>query len=242
MPVQIIGSGVLNQGTKAIMYGKPEAMKSIASKRLLLNVGDGRPWLGLSVPRVGVKVLYVQLEIPDWELQQRMLLMANGTGGLLQAETFIWNVSDLVLDQPLGQRELEDEIAELGVHLVIIDPIYKVVAGDMSQAVYMKQLFDYLDRLVRKYRVSVLLIHHQRKGGAAGNRQHAEEDADEMIGSFEFRAWPDTIISVKRMTDGLSEWLRFRFEKKRHGRKKLADIKARIDEHLTLTPMTEVKE
>lgn len=239
VPVSIIGGGLLNAGTKAIMYGKPQAMKSIASKRLLLNVGDGQNWLGLGVPRHGVRVLYVQLEIPEFELQERIRLMANGKGGVLESETFVWNVADLVLDQASGQQELEAEIAATGAELVIIDPIYKIVAGDILQAVYMKQLFDYLDRLIRARGISVLLVHHQRKGSVG---QRGDGDAEEMLGTVLFNAWPDTIIHVKRVQDGIVDHLTFRFDKVRHARRKLKDVTARIDKGLTMTPTTGIKE
>lgn len=241
VPVSIIGGGLLNAGTKAIMYGKPQAMKSIASKRLLLNVGDGQNWLGLGVPRHGVRVLYVQLEIPEFELQERIRLMANGKGGVLESETFVWNVADLKLDQPKGQQELEAEIEATRAELVIVDPIYKVMAGDMSQAIYVNQLTDYFDKLIRARGISVLLIHHQRKGGINSNRRH-EDDAEEMIGSFEFGAWPDTVINVKRVQDGVVDHLTFRFEKARHARRSLRDVTARIDKGLTMTPTTGIKE
>jgi RecA-family ATPase len=77
--------------------------------------------------------------------------------------------------------------------LVVIDPIYKIVSGDLLSANHIQKLTDWLDILMETHGVSIVLVHHSRKGSG--------EDtwgSDNMLGSSIFNNWADSIIEIQR--------------------------------------------
>lgn len=223
-PKELIGEGVLNVGNKLVLYGKPKTLKSAALKRLMLNLADGTDWLGFHT--VKARTLYVQLELTEYEVQSRLRLMEPTKGA--EERCKIWTTGYLKLDTPGGMEELDKEIEESCPELVIIDPIYKVLSGDMLKAVTVMPLLDHLDLLLAKYPIGIVLAHHQRKGAMNDKRGAHDQGAEEMAGAFLFSAWPDTVIGVKRRDVELV----FTVDFARNARKDFAPVRTRIDSKL----------
>lgn len=233
-PVSIVGEGILNDGNKMIVYGKPKAMKSIGVKRLALNLLTGSSWLGHRVT-AGQRILYLQMEITKREMQKRLQEMAQtdcGTGDLL-----VWTqLSGVKLDTAEGLAEVVEEIAAVQPSLVIIDPVYKTLTGDMLNAQSMTPVFDNLDKLIAASKVSIVLIHHSRKGVANPKERHVDGDAEDMMGSILFSAWPDSVVRVKRDKQKLD----FRVEFAREAGGSIEDVSVGVSENLLLIPDEEV--
>lgn len=237
-PTPIIADGILNEGNKLIMYGKPKAMKSIGVKRLMLSLAEGQAWLGHQTPSSGVRVLYLQMEITKFETQYRLRGMVNGTGGVTLAEVRVWtNMAGIKIDTSAGYDELEQEIVDVAPQLVIIDPIYKVLSGDMLNAQHMAPLFDALDRLIVRHGIAVVLIHHARKGPSDPKERHVDAGAEDMMGSVLFSAWPDSVIRVKRNGGELV----FITEMARNSRSGIEDVTTRVGAGLKLEPASQVR-
>lgn len=223
-PKELIGEGILSVGHKMLLYGKPKTLKSGAVKRLMLSASTGADWLGFHTTKC--KVLYVQLELTDYEIQERLGLMKPTQTS--EGACFIWTTRYLKLDTLAGAAELDDEISCLKPELVIIDPIYKVLSGDMNRSVFVMPMLDNMDLLIEKHQVGVVMVHHQRKGALEGNRPGKDNGAEEMAGAFSFGAWPDTVIGVKRRQSELT----FTVDFARNARKDFDPIRSRIDPQL----------
>ena len=69
VPPQIIG-GVLHQGCKMVLGGTSKTNKSWCLLDLAMSVASGTEWLGKPCQRS--KALYINFELPDWALYQRI--------------------------------------------------------------------------------------------------------------------------------------------------------------------------
>ncbi len=63
-PEAFIGGGVLYARTKMIIYGRYKALKSMTLLGLARALAAGQPWMGFTTPARGLRVMYLQLEIP----------------------------------------------------------------------------------------------------------------------------------------------------------------------------------
>lgn len=159
------------------------------------------------------------------------------SGSCQLAEMLVWTqLAGVKLDTPEGYYELEAEIVETRPQLVIIDPVYKCLTGDMLNAQAMTPVFDSLDRLIAKHGVSIVLIHHSRKGVANPKERHLDGDAEDMMGSILFSAWPDTVMRVKRDKQELV----FRVEFAREADSNIEDVVVGVKQGLELQPEEEL--
>ena len=84
------------------------------------------------------------------------------------------------------------------LHLVLIlDCLYKLMSGHISDEYDAKQLIDNIDELIAKYHFSIIIIHHVHKTrfDAAGNI--LDLGPEESMGSSYWGNWVDTMVRVK---------------------------------------------
>jgi RecA-family ATPase len=219
----IISNGILYEGSKAIIYGKYKSLKSMLAIRLCLSVIHGDKWLGFDT--VATDVLYLQLEIVEPMLQERLKTMlvkttvGNGVGipnsnsngnAPKPKKLWLWTEKTIKIDTQEGFDRVSAEIGRFKPGLVVIDPIYKIVSGDLLSTNHIQKLTDWLDSLMDAHGISIVLVHHSRKGSG-------EETwgSDNMLGSSIFNNWADSIIEIQRQS--FSDVL-VKFENIRHSK------------------------
>jgi RecA-family ATPase len=217
----IIGDGILYEGSKAIIYGKYKSLKSMLAIRLCLSVIHGDKWLGFDT--TPTNVLYLQLEIVEPMLQERLKTMLvkttvgngvgipNGNGNKPPPKKlWLWTEKTIKIDTQEGFDRVSAEIGRFKPGLVVIDPIYKIVSGDLLSTNHIQKLTDWLDTLMDAHGISIVLVHHSRKGSG-------EETwgSDNMLGSSIFNNWADSIIEIQRQS--FSDVL-VKFENIRHSK------------------------
>ena len=240
-PKAIVGSGLLFAGTKMIMYGRYKAYKSMLGLDLAFSLTTGKSWIGFKTPPGGASVLYLQLEI-GYELFGSRLRKADAfrdiSKHLIQPLSF-WTQHWLKVDQPEGLKLVEHYVEELKPDVVIIDPLYKIVTGNLLTVLDMQKLVDALDILIGKFGVSVILISHTRKG----MMDMGEWGSDDLIGSFVFSAWADTIIKVERRG---GDRLGVKFDVVRHAEEELEEKEVMFNrdtlEFTVIEPVMSTKE
>ena len=207
-PEPLVSSGVLYRGGKIVIYGKYKSMKSMLAQRLAICLANGEPWIGFDTLPQGVPVLYLQLEIPAPLMQKRLLK----TGKVkLKQQLFLWNEHFLKIDNDVGLKRLAEQVKLLKPAVLIIDPVYKVVGGDLLSTQHIQQLVDYIDLLIADCNVAVVMVHHTRKG------IFEDWGSDDMLGSVIFSAWADSVIKIERK--GLN--ITVKFEVMRHAEDEL---------------------
>ena len=194
--VPIISDGLMYTGTRVIIYGKYKSLKSMLAMRFCVDVCRGREWLGFKTEKSSV--IYLQLEIPNQMLQKRMVKMISAKED--HEKFYIWTEPTIKIDTDEGYKRIEDVIKKTHPKVLVIDPIYKILSGDMLETRHVQNLVDWIDRLITEYNMSIVLVHHTRKG-LFNQQTNSFHDSDDMLGSVIFSAWADSIIKVERRQD-----------------------------------------
>ena len=215
-PKSLVGSGILYEQTKMIVYGRYKAFKSMLGLDMAFCLASGKDWLGFDTPNQGTSVFYLQLEISyqlfrsrldqSWSHRQRY-------DPLLRPLT-LWTQHWLKLDTTQGFNLLDYYLGKHQPDLLIVDPLYKVISGNLLNAIDVQHVIDALDKLIGKHNLSVVLISHTRKG----MMDMGEWGSDDLIGSIFFSAWADTILKVERRG---GERLTIKFDVVRHAEKEI---------------------
>ena len=206
---EIIGSGVLPVKGKLVLAGEEGSFKTMFSLNAIFLISSGLSLLGLrTVPtRVGM----LQVELSQASFQKRVRKFIENHKSLSSQNPHFATEADIKLDKPTGIAKLAAEVQKLGIQLLIIDPLYKVFTGDVSNWGDMARLLDNLDKLCWRYNCAVWLVHHKRKLRIVDNAP-ADYGTDELVGSSALKDWADSIIrfTVKGQDDILVEFLKTR--------------------------------
>lgn len=191
---QLIGNGLLIEGTKMIIFGGPKTFKSILCQQLAFSFIYGIPWLGFSI--IPSSVLLIQAEIARQPFHQRIMKMEGNLAGMTATKSM--NVSTTFttkLDRSDGYHELNAAVAKCNPEVVILDPLYRLIAERDDQA--LTKFFDHMDWSITKYGYTLIVIHHERKQfrGTDGNLVGA--GAQDMRDSRLVEAWFDSIVHVQ---------------------------------------------
>ena len=191
LPAEII-AGVLHQGLKAVLGSSSKARKTWILLDLALSVAAGTKWWGCDTIRG--KVLYVNFEIPKAFLRQRIQKLRE-TKNLADIQNFdVWTLRGHSASFDILVPMMLKTISKAGYTLVIIDPIYKGLAGkDENSAGDVTALCNQLERLAVQTGAAVVYAHHFSKGN-----QSQKEPMDRIGGSGAFARDADTIITLTK--------------------------------------------
>ncbi len=188
-------AGLFRQGEKVVIGGQSKSMKSWAILDLALSVAHGVPWLGREV--TPGRVLVVNLELPTWCAASRIAWIAKSRGINVERDRLtLWNlrgrrVSAEEIRSEIGQRQLA------GLSLVVLDPIYKLLAGrDENKAGDIESLLAVFEGITADTGAALACAAHFAKGNAAG-----KEAMDRVSGSGVFARDPDSLLTLTRHED-----------------------------------------
>jgi RecA-family ATPase len=229
----IISGGLMYEGNKVLLYGKYKSMKSMICMRLALNLSQGKPWLGFELPSEGISSMYLQLEMSEPLLQQRYLVMTGGHRKIeMKAPFHIWTEFFMKLDTDEGLNKLNEQLEKYHPAVLIVDPLYKIMTGNISEAQSVAKMLDGLDTILAEHpKMSMLLVNHTRKSSDGDDNW----GSDDMIGSSIFSAWADSIIKIEKSDmEGVAQ-IEAIFDVVRHATIDLDRRKFRVTEDLDFT-------
>jgi hypothetical protein len=194
---EIIGRGILPRRGLLVNFGKPKLGKSLNVGQLQLERGRGRPWLGFPTDP-GVS-LYLNAEVGSQKLAERFTTMLrHDPEPVPDGRLFIKTRRGVMLDEPAGFALISAWIEETGADLVTIDPLARFMSGDENSNRDMGAVVRALDRLIERYGISVILVHHPSK-----MREHETREGGERLrGAGALFGAADTVIEMARDDDG----------------------------------------
>ena len=208
-------SAILVPKGHMIIYGRWGSYKSMLALDLSMKAPWGKSWLGYKT--AGFGVYYLQIEITTSMMQRRVIKYMNGNNVMppsrLRIATEPWYKREFDKQNLLGL-----ELQQHKPDLLIIDPITRAMAGDLTSNVDAQRVCDILDAISERYSVAICLIGHIRKPSTDEvGRETTEYLGHEWFGSSIPQDWADTMISM-RITDETedSTTIRIKFEKHRH--------------------------
>lgn len=215
-PERILEKGILYTGCKAIFYGKYKSLKTMLALNLALSLSSGEHWLGLETIDAGCEVFYLQLEVGPELFQQRVRKLGQSFPDRKHPLT-LWMEPIVKLDQMDGISALREHLSHYSPKVVMIDPVFKIMSGDISVQRDVVKLLDNIDAIINEFKCAVILVSHPRKGKYEG------DDVDDLLGSSLFLDWGESFIKVNREAPQ-SDRLRVTFDVARHAEEELHPI------------------
>ena len=188
--IPVISDGIMYAGSRVILFGRYKSLKSMLAMQLCLSLSRGEDWLGFQTTQS--KVMYLQLEVPPPQLHNRIMKMTRHLNGTPHENLWLWYESSLKLDTLQGANTLAARLNEFKPDVLVIDPVYKVVTDTNAVTAFI----DQIDTLKDKFQLSILLVHHPRKG----EKGSEWGNSDDMLGDSKFLNWADTVIRVERLS------------------------------------------
>ena len=182
-----------------LIGGAPKCSKTWLGLDLALSVATGTPGLGhYAVPEPGPVLIYLAEDaLPV--VRQRVAGMARHRGlELPRVEIHVITAPTLRLDRELHRTQLLDTAQRLRPRLLLLDPLVRLHGIDENNASEVAELLAYIRTLQRQLDLSVILVHHTRKNGAAGIAA-----GQALRGSSDLHAFGDSNLYLRRTRERL---------------------------------------
>jgi len=220
--IQYIIQDILPIQSRMILYGKWKTWKSMTAMHTGFVVTSNKPWFGFKTfPH---RTLIFQSEISKALFRKRVMKYAEGND-CYPKELYFTSDPYIKFDRGFGFSQMEAVLSILRPKLLIIDPIYKILSGDISSSVDVQRLLDNFELWIKNYELSIILITHTRKP-VVTSEGIVERGEEELMGSSYFANWADSIVGLrKRGTDGFT----LSFTSLRHAEEEINPIKVQIE-------------
>jgi RecA-family ATPase len=176
-----------------IVGGEPKCCKSFLALDLAVAVASGTPALRrFPVERAGRVVIFPAEDSHDI-LRRRLEGISAAAGvDLAGLDLQVITAPVLRIDLALDRQRLERTLDRLRPRLLILDPFVRLHRIDENVSSEVAPLLAFLRELQRSFGLSVLLVHHSKKGGSHLRAGQA------LRGSSELHAWGDSNLYLRR--------------------------------------------
>lgn len=192
----IISDGVLPSESKCILFGPGKIGKTIMMQELASNVILGNQWYTFKTTQS--VVLSINFEVADrgWQVRWQKYFKAANLVIPPHRCALHTELRGYKLDTPQGQAEVERLVQQIRPNVMIVDPITKVISTEVNDDMAVSKALDFLDMLIDKYKISIILIGHTRKNKMSAQGSIVDLGAQELRGSYLFVQWVDSLIYV----------------------------------------------
>ena len=176
-----------------ILGGAPKCCKSWLALEIVIAVASGAPCLGAFEVEDPGPVLVYMAEDAAPVVKARLAGICRHRGRELgELPIHLIVAPALRLDRTHDQTRLRDAVAKYTPRLLVLDPFVRLHRIDENDAGQVSALLGYLREVQRAHDVAVLVVHHARKNGAAG------QPGQSLRGSGDFFAWADSLLYLRR--------------------------------------------
>lgn len=200
----IIEGGLLIPGSRMAVIGPKKSWKSmLVSIDLAFKLGVGHPWLGFGTRKC--KVLVVQEEIPLVAFRDRVNTYVLGHNVMPEGVWFNNDVLKLGRSAAHGYNNLLTLLKKLQPDVLILDPLYKVIYGNLVDTEDMVSFTDVIDRLIKEMgeQLAVVIVHHKGKAQFTNEGAVIERGSEAGLGSSIFNNWYDTGLMVHPVSEDI---------------------------------------
>ena len=178
-----------------LISGDPKTYKTYVAIDIALGVITGESTIDHKVLKKG-KVLMISTE---FDVRQRFIDLLQGRGIkdisiLNNVITFMYDSSVDTFQWNKDLKALENVLEKEKPKLLILDPLSYIFDGDINKGDEVGEFFKELKALVRKYDLSVLIIHHN-------NRMSETKRMNNVSGSSAITRFVDSIIYLERFKE-----------------------------------------
>ncbi len=182
-----------------ILGGEPKCCKSFLALDMAVSVASGSPCLRrFRVFRTAPVLLFpAEDSLPVVRKRLEGICAAAHTR-LDNLPIYVITAPRLLLDLPQDRAQLRETVARINPALLILDPFIRLHRSDENASKEVAPLLGFLRQLQRELNVSVLLVHHLRKGSAA------QRPGQALRGSGDLHGWGDSNLYLRRSSTQLS--------------------------------------
>jgi len=182
-----------------IVGGEPKCCKSFLALDLAVAVASGAPCLRqYPVARPGRVLLYAAEDALHLVRRRLEGICRAADVALAALDVHVITAPTLRLDHAGDRDRLAATVAALGPRLLVLDPFVRLHRIDENVSGEVAPLLAYLRELQRRHQLSVVVVHHARKGAARARAGQA------LRGSSEFHAWGDSNLYLRRVGEQLT--------------------------------------
>ena len=216
--IDIISGGILPEGGGLILAGESEAGKSMLSMEISLHLAMGRQVFEgrLLVPKQR-RILVLQVENPEPQVQQRLTRMLDGLGtsvdDLGDSIAFADPQTNYDLMQPECVANIAEIVRQCSADVIVADPLSSFHYLEENDNSRMRTALDNITHISRETGCAAIVIHHY------GKPQQGRDDSYRLRGASSIKDWADSVISVTRKKHEDKQLVELRFDKVRHGPK-----------------------
>jgi hypothetical protein len=204
--------GLWAEQAVGIVGGEPKCCKSFLALSLAVSVASGTPCLGRFASHGSGRVLLYAAEDALPVVRERLDGLCRAAGLHLSAlDIQVITAKSLRIDVAADQRSLVETVAHLRPRLLVLDPFVRLHRIDENASSEVAPLLAFLRDLQRDNELSVILVHHARKGASS------LRDGQALRGSSEFHAWGDSNLYLRRSENALSLAIEHRAAPSRSG-------------------------
>jgi AAA domain/Domain of unknown function (DUF3854) len=193
---EIIGSGILPALAIAVISAYSKMGKSLLALMISISLAAGKPFLTQFPVGRRWRVLYIQLEISEKSIAERlrkMLPYARSEGFDPGSYLEILNMPPFKIDTDDGLKNYMRIIRAKQPEVVIWDPLYKLHSQDENKSDRMQRVLDKFDYLRSTFHIAQLIIHHH---GKPSKDTAARDGFQLMRGSSVFDAFADAYLTL----------------------------------------------
>lgn len=183
----------IRERDSVMLVGDEKSGKSILAFQMMCSMTSGHPFLDkFNVPRE-LRVVYVQMEgeIEDtYDRLQRMTQIVD-----IEPSNFLmYYTGNLSLDDPNEVIPFADMFREFNPDIIIIDPIYFALSGDLNDNLAVRAFTSNLRAIKNKLDCAIMLVHHTHRLRHNIKGDILQEGDEAIYGSKFFKAWADHIL------------------------------------------------
>jgi len=192
-------TGLWLEQSVGLLGGEPKCCKSFLALDVAVSVASGTACLRqFPVPSAGRVLLYAAEDALHIVRRRLEGICAAAQVSFEALDVHVITAPTVRLDLPADRERLESTVQTLKPRLLVLDPFVRLHRIDENCSGEVAPLLAYLRELQRRHAISVLVVHHAKKGGARIRAGQA------LRGSSEFHAWGDCLLYLRRMESQLT--------------------------------------
>lgn len=203
-----------------LMAAEQKTGKTIFLQQLAMSMSCGKPFIGMfDIPKP-LKVAYIATEGKLGDLRDRFSRMKasieyNHNNMLLIRSKVKFNGdnSGEYLRWLVGKLEGMDFIPDV----IIVDPIYNVIAGSLTSDDVINQFNDVIFRIINEFGCAVIVAHHLKKAQKDSDGKFFRRSDEDVFGSMFLSAAVDHVLRMERYNKGTAKDLVIKCDTQRSG-------------------------
>ena len=179
----------LQKSGKTLVSAPTNVGKSLLSMNLILTLCSGEEEFLDTFEVEKGRCLYLDFEMGESAMKKRLIKMMGQN--MTVDGLFVKSMLGVDLLEENIKDQIQKWIGELNIDILVLDPIGSAWSGDENNKQDAVKITSFLDGLVEKFSISVVVVHHWRK-----STKDFKSGGEMAAGSYKWIAWPDNHVTI----------------------------------------------